>query len=121
MIKPIYLLACAPFLFVGCTTVVERPVPVATAEVRHDVVTPGPGYTREIIVTRTPPPVRVEQRPRSPGARYVWRRGHWRWTGVDYQWVPGRWVVRPRPAAVWVEGSWVRRRGGWVWVEGSWR
>ncbi|MFN2508384.1 MAG: YXWGXW repeat-containing protein [Chthoniobacterales bacterium] len=121
MTKSIYLLALAPFAFAGCTTVVE-PVPVTTTEVRREVVTTAPGapVTREVVVTRTPPAVRVETQTASPGARYVWTRGYWRWTGADYEWVRGHWVVRPRPAAVWVEGRWARRGGGWVWLAGHW-
>src|SRR5438034_3412584 len=30
----------------------------------------------------------------APGPGYVWTRGYWRWTGADYVWVPGSWVVR---------------------------
>ena len=33
----------------------------------------------------------------------------------------GRYVVRPRPAAVWVPGHWDRHPRGWVWVHGCWR
>ncbi len=122
MNKSIYLLGLVPFLCAGCTTVVE-PVPVTTTEVTREVVTTGPGgaATSEVVVTRSPPALRVETETVSPGARYVWTRGHWRWNGVDYEWVPGRWIIRPRPAAVWVEGRWVRRPGGWVWIAGHWR
>ena len=121
MKKSIYLLGLVPLLFTGCTTVVE-PVPVTT-EVTREVVTTGPGgaVTSEVVVERTPPAVRVEPQTVSPGARYVWTRGYWRWNGLDYEWVPGRWIIRPRPAAVWVEGRWVRRPGGWVWMAGHWR
>ncbi len=108
------LAAAAPLLLVGCTAVVE-PVPVTTTEVATT------RYGSAVVVERRPPALRVETHTASPGDRYVWVRGHWRWTGVDYDWVPGRWVVRPRPTAVWVEGRWVRRPGGWVWYEGYWR
>jgi WXXGXW repeat (2 copies) len=40
---------------------------------------------------------------------------------VTYVWVPGSWMVRPRPAAVYVEGHWLRRGSRWVWVAGYWR
>jgi hypothetical protein len=32
----------------------------------------------------------------APGPGYVWASGYWRWTGADYVWVPGSWIVRPR-------------------------
>ncbi|MDP9292204.1 MAG: hypothetical protein M3O82_07570 [Verrucomicrobiota bacterium] len=57
----------------------------------------------------------------SPGPRYVWTRGYWRWTGVGYEWAPGTWVVRPRITAVWVEGHWARRARGWVFIPGHWQ
>ena len=120
MKRSIYVLALAPFVFAGCTVV--EPVPVTT-QVTREVVTTEAGVPvgREVVVTRTPPAVRVETQTVAPGASYVWTRGYWRWTGLDYEWVPGRWVVRPRPAAGWVEGRWVRRPGGWVWFDGHWR
>jgi WXXGXW repeat (2 copies) len=119
----IYIFALAPFVLAGCTVVEPAPTVTTTTEVRREVVTTAPGMrpvTREILVTRAPPVVRVETRTVSPGSRYVWTRGYWRWTGVNYEWVPGSWIERPRPAAVWIEGGWMRRPGGWVWVAGHW-
>lgn len=116
MKKSIYLSLLAPVALGSCTTVVREPAPV----VHQDVVT-TPAVTHEIIVTRTPPPMRVETQTVSPGPRYVWTRGYWRWTGADFTWTPGHWVQRPRTTAVWVEGQWVRRPRGWVWTEGRWQ
>ena len=116
MRKGICLLALAPLALVGCAT---EPTTVTTTTTTQEVTTGVP--TREVIVTRTPPAVRVESQTVAPGPGYVWTRGYWRWTGADYMWVPGSYVVRPRPAAVWVEGQWVPRGGGWVWVPGHWR
>ena len=112
MKKHLCLAALAPLLFAGCTAVID---PVPTTHVTTS------RYGSGVIIERRPPALRVETRTVAPGPRYVWRRGHWRWTGVDYDWVPGRWVVRPRRNAVWVEGDWQRRRGGWVWSDGYWR
>lgn len=121
MRKSFCLLALAPLALAGCAS--EPTVTTTTTEVRQEVVqTQGDRVIgRETIVTRTPPAVRVETQTRSPGARYVWTRGYWSWTGTDYIWVPGSWVVRPRPAAVWVEGQWQRRPGGWVFIAGHWQ
>jgi WXXGXW repeat (2 copies) len=110
----IYLLALAPLVFAGCET---QPPTVTTTTTTQEVTTTGPA--REVVVTRTPPAVRVETQTVAPGPGYLWTRGYWRWTGADYVWVPGSWVVRPRPAAVWVEGHWVRRPGGWLWIRRS--
>lgn len=121
----ICVLALATFALPGCTVVEERPATVTTTtEVRRETVTTEPAtgrVTREVIVTTAPPTVRVETQTVSPGPRYVWTRGYWRWTGANYVWVPGSWVMRPRSAAVWVEGAWLRRPGGWVWVAGHWQ
>ncbi len=40
-----------------------------------------------------PPPVQVEVRPATPGPRYIWVAGHWRWKGRarGYVWIPGHW------------------------------
>ena len=75
----------------------------------------------EVIVRVAPPAAIVETRPVAPGAGYVWIGGYHRWDGAAYAWVPGRWVLPPRPRARWVAHRWVRRGGGWVFVEGHWR
>ena len=108
--------------FAGC--VAEAPPPVTTTtEVTRTVTTTGPvgADTGEVIVTRTPPVVRVEAQTLSPGPGYVWTRGYWSWNGHDFVWVSGHWVRPPRLTAVWVEGHWAQRGGGWVWIPGHWR
>ena len=116
MRKSIYLLALTPLALVGCAT---EPTTVTTTTTTQEVTTAGPA--REVVVTRTPPAVRVETQTVAPGPGYVWTRGYWRWTGTTYVWVPGSYVVRPRVAAVWVEGQWIPRGGGWVWMPGHWQ
>ena len=64
-----------------------------------------------------PPPPRAEMVP-GPRHGYVWQPGHYRWTGVAYVWVPGRWVGRR--TTHWVEGRWAFRYGAWHWVPGHW-
>jgi WXXGXW repeat (2 copies) len=110
-----YLLVLALLALVGC---VGEPSTVTTTTTTQEVTT---APAREVVVTRAPPPLRVETQTVAPGQGYVWMGGYWRWTGTDYVWVPGTWVVRPRPAAVWVAGHWVRRPGGWVWFPGHWQ
>jgi WXXGXW repeat (2 copies) len=111
-----YLLMLVPLALVGCA---GEPTTVTTTTTTQEVTTTGP--VREVLVTRTPPPVRVETQTLAPGPGYAWTTGYWRWTGTDYVWVPGSWIVRPRPAAVWVAGHWIRRPGGWVWIAGHWQ
>jgi hypothetical protein len=111
---PNYLLVL-PLVLVGCAY--EAPAPVTTTTVTREVTTTGPA-TREMYVTQPPPAARVEVQTVAPGPGYVWTPGYWRWTGADYVWVSGSWVVRPRPSAVYVRGHWVRRTGGYIWVPG---
>jgi len=111
-----YLLALVPLALFGCA---EEPTTVTTTTTTQEVTTTGPA--RAVAVARTPPALRVEAQTVAPGPGYVWTRGYWRWTGSDYVWVPGTYVVRPRPTAVWVESHWVRRPGGWVLIAGHWQ
>lgn len=67
------------------------------------------------------PPLRAEVVPPPPAGRYIWRPGHWQWTGVQYAWAPGEYVVREGGWHRWVPGHWVRRGGGWVWDPPHWR
>ncbi len=82
------------------------------------------GVTQAQVVVRIGPPARVvERRPPLPREHrdWVWRNGYHRWDGAHYVWVPGEYVAPPHPHAVWVDGRWVHRGGGWVWTEGRWR
>src|SRR5881394_3007224 len=105
-----YISALAVLGLTGCA---EEPTTVTTTTTTQQVTTTGPA--REVLVTQPPPPVRVETQTVAPGPGYIWTSGYWRWTGTTYVWVPGTWVIRPRPTAVWVEGHWVRRPGGWTY------
>jgi hypothetical protein len=114
--RSIYLSAVIALALLGCA---EEPTTVTTTTTTQQVTTTGPA--REVLVTQAPPAVRVETQTVAPGPEYIWTSGYWRWTGTTYVWVPGTWVVRPRPAAVWVAGHWVRRPGGWAYIPGHWR
>ncbi len=73
-----------------------------------------------VYVDHEPPNDVVEEVTASPGAAYVWTKGHWRWDG-HWVWVKGRWMQRPHESAVWVSGNWKRRHHHhWVWVSGRW-
>jgi hypothetical protein len=67
------------------------------------------------------PELRVEPMPPPPGSRYIWRPGHWVWTGSAYVWAPGVYLRREPYWHEWVHGGWVLRRGVWVWVPPHWR
>ena len=68
-----------------------------------------------------PPAPIVERRIVAPGPGYVWVPGYHVWNGAVYVWTPGRWVLPPRPRAVWVPAHWERDRHGWFLIEGHWR
>jgi WXXGXW repeat (2 copies) len=74
-----------------------------------------------VYVPSPPPPAQVEVIGVAPSSRHVWIAGYHRWDGGAYVWVPGHWVVRPRPRAIWVKGHWSHHPRGWYWVEGRWR
>lgn len=123
MRKGFYLAALTPLLLAGCESEPVVTTTSTTTETRQEVLqTQGDRVVgRQVVVTRTPPALRVETETVAPGPGYVWTRGYWRWTGRDYVWVSGTWVSRPRPAAVWVQGQWIRSGGGWVYVSGHWQ
>jgi len=75
----------------------------------------------QVYVRIGPPRPLVERPVPRPGPRYVWTPGYYRWGGRAYAWVPGAWVLPPRPHAHWVRGRWAHRPGGWFFVEGHWR
>jgi hypothetical protein len=75
-----------------------------------------------VYVKIAPPAPVVETRVVAPGPGYVWVGGFHRWDGAAYAWVPGHWVLPPRPHAVWVPGHWVHHaHHGWWWKEGRWK
>jgi hypothetical protein len=76
-----------------------------------------------IIAPTAPPAPQVETVPPPPSAdpAMTWETGHWSWTGTDWAWAHGQYIVRPAPAAVWVGGHWDRQPNGWAWVDGHWQ
>ncbi|MGC4101791.1 hypothetical protein [Ferruginibacter sp.] len=75
----------------------------------------------QIVVKVRPGPPVVRARPVAPSPKHVWVGGNYVWRGGKYEYTEGYWAVPPRARAVWVEGHWQHRRGGWVWVPGHWR
>ncbi len=72
---------------------------------------PIPGLRHE-----PPPPP-----PPGPSHRFLWEPGHWQWNGVQYVWVPGRYIERRARHRHFVPGRWVMRHGAWVWEPPYWR
>jgi hypothetical protein len=67
-----------------------------------------------------PPAARVEVIPASPGPRYFWAPGYYRWTGRSHVWYPGRYMVS-RPGYTWVNPYWRSYGGRWSYYRGYWR
>jgi hypothetical protein len=110
-------LVCLLGICAGC---VEHDVVYRDRPAPPPAVVNAPPPEAEVVVNEAPPPVQTEVIVASPGPGYVWTRGSWEWRG-RWVWAPGRWIVPPRPHAVWVEGRWAPRRGHYVWVRGYWR
>ncbi len=75
---------------------------------------------------RSIPPAPVsephENPPPPPGPGAVWLRGHYAYTGIGYQWEPGRWEFPPAGARSYVPPSWQQAaNGGYVYVRGHWQ
>lgn len=82
------------------------------------------GIANSQVVVRVGPPVPPREIvPARPYGHpdWAWRHGYHRWDGARYVWVPGAYAAPPRRGAVWVDGRWVHRGGGYVWVDGRWR
>lgn len=73
-----------------------------------------------VVVGRPPPTTVYEPVPRRPSAVSVWADGYWAWDGASYHWVPGRWLVRPRPGVVWRTARWIPEGGRHRFVAGAW-
>jgi WXXGXW repeat (2 copies) len=50
----------------------------------------------------------------------MWTPGYWAWDGYDYYWVPGTWVLAPRPGLLWTPGYWGWSDGIYVFHDGYW-
>ena len=75
----------------------------------------------EAVYAEAPPPDgRAEVMTVSPSADQVWIGGYYHYIGRTYVWVPGQWIARPTPQAVYTPGSWQRRGRHWVFIEGGW-
>jgi hypothetical protein len=83
---------------------------------------PPPSLT--ITSQTAPPPAKAESVPPVPAAQtpeyFIWEPGHWHWTGQGYVWIPGSYIERPYPSAVWVHGGWTENGLTWTWTPGHW-
>lgn len=74
-----------------------------------------------VRVPYPPPAAQVELVPPQPSEDAVWVDGFYRWTGRDYIWTPGDWVV-PEAGLKYAPPMAVRLDdGSLVYYEGKWR
>lgn len=81
----------------------------------------GASSIAQVAIRIGPPPPVVEHYGPPPRPGYVWRGGYHRWNGRSYVWVPGGYVLPPRPHAVWVPRRYYRRGPRWHYRRGYWR
>ncbi len=75
-----------------------------------------------VSVNFGPPPLPVYEQPVIPGDGYIWTPGYWAWDDDygDYYWVPGTWVMAPRPGYLWTPAYWAWEGVGFRFHEGYW-
>ncbi len=101
----------------------QSPDFVPPGQVDKDKSVP-PGQRRapvEVVVTKAPPPVRVEVVAARPSPTHVWVTGYWLWEADTYMWAPGVWMLPPEPAAVWVAPRYEPRSSVSIYISGYWR
>ena len=69
-----------------------------------------------------PPALPVYEQPPIPAAGYLWTPGYWGYDGEDedYYWVPGTWVLAPRPGYLWTPGYWGAEGAYFAFHAGYW-
>lgn len=82
-----------------------------------------PEQRTEIIVDSPPPPPppRQEVIYQRTTPDAVWVQGYWVYRRGGYAWVPGRWEVPPPQYHQYVAAHWQRRGRGYVYVHGYWQ
>ncbi|MFH0894413.1 MAG: YXWGXW repeat-containing protein [Bacteroidota bacterium] len=63
----------------------------------------------------------IVSKPVSPGSKYVWTDGRWKWSKKtnQYIWIDGNWI-RKKKGHHWFEGYWEKSNNGWKWIPGRW-
>ena len=73
-----------------------------------------------VYANMAPPPPRAENPGPSPGADSAWVGGFWNWTGVQHQWVNGRWDRLPQGAQAWEAPQWEQEGQRYRFRPGRW-
>ena len=73
-----------------------------------------------VSVNIAPPALPVITQPPCPGDGYIWTPGYYAYGDYGYYWVPGVWVLAPRPGFLWTPGYWGWGGGVYLWHAGYW-
>jgi hypothetical protein len=86
------------------------------------IVQEAPPPAETVIVYEQAPPTRiVERRSERPSPRHQWINGYWVRNRGGWVWVSGQWRVPPRAEAVWVEPRWEHHDREFHFSLGYWR
>jgi hypothetical protein len=126
-----FVIAAATALAISAPALADSPISLHQGTAAYPTLTPItppaselaqaqiPAYP-SVALPFPPPAAQNEFPPPAPSPSYVWEPGHWSWNGVQFTWLPGRYVERPAVSASFVPGHWEHNATGWVWVEGRW-
>ncbi len=95
--------------------------PAAPAEANVEVAAPEvtTADPEEVTATTEPPELVYEEQTDLPGPGYFWVHGYWGWTGLDWAWYPGQWLVQPE-GRLYIEPYYERVGPNVVYVNGYW-
>ena len=79
------------------TTAAPAPVPQYGSTAPAVEVPSNAGTT--FVVAPFASPARITETPLSAPAPLIWQPEHWSWTGTEYAWTPGHYVMGPSPTA----------------------
>ena len=82
--------------------------------------TAGAQISVGISIGTPPPPLPYYEQPVALGPDFIWTPGYWAWGSAGYFWVPGAWVLAPRPGLLWTPGYWGWNNSAYVWYPGYW-
>lgn len=88
----------------------------------EDVNTETKNFPFPRLSPSAPPTAPFEPKPHATNPmQEVWRAGYWSYDGSQFVWIPGTYMVRPEPTAVWIPDRWEHRTFGWAFIPGHWR
>lgn len=120
----VLIFALGGFLLAGCTSPMRPGESGAFGPLRPG----GPVYAPQEMVVEKPMPATppfgtyFEESKAAPSGMTdpYWIRGYWGWKNSDWEWIPGRWVERPKPGLLWINARSYSVGPRVFWVTGYW-